>query len=109
MSASDTGLNVGELVQLIRKMGHDIRAPLGSIMSTSEMFAEGYYDPLTPKQTRANERIQRNSARVLTLLDDFVTYIKAEAKDIEPVIQSFDPKVSLTEWCGKVKAHAEQK
>jgi signal transduction histidine kinase len=109
MSASETGFNVSELVQLIRKMGHDIRAPLGSIMSTSEMFAEGYYDPLTPKQARANERIQRNSARVLTLLDDFVTYIKAEDKDIKPFISSFDPNASITEWCNKVKAYAEQK
>jgi signal transduction histidine kinase len=109
MDTSETSLNVDLLIQLIRKMGHDIRAPLGSIMSTSEMFAEGYYDPLTPKQARANERIQRNSARVLMLLDDFVTYIKAETQDIEPAPRTFEPNSSLTEWCVKVKAFAEQK
>ncbi len=109
MNTSEERLNVSLLVQLIRKMGHDMRAPLGSIISTSEMFGEGYYDPLTTKQARANERIQRNSGRVLALLDDFVTYIKAEAGDIEPTFKPFDPRSSLTEWCNKVRPTVEKK
>jgi signal transduction histidine kinase len=87
------------LIELLRKMGHDIRAPLGSVISTSDMMAQGIYEPLTPKQTRANERIQRNSRRVLAILDDFITYIKADAGETQLVKLPFDPRVVL-EDCG---------
>lgn len=97
------------LIELLRKMGHDIRAPLGSVISTSDMMAEGIYEALTPKQTRANERIRRNSRRVLAILDDFITYIKAEAGEMEMANTPFNPRATLAEWVAEVQDAAEAK
>jgi len=97
------------LIDLLRKMGHDIRAPLGSVISTSDMMAEGVYEALTPKQVRANERIRRNSRRALAILDDFITYVKAETGDIDLDARPFDPQLSLSEWGSQVESAAAEK
>jgi len=106
---SETELDLAKLVELLRKMGHDARAPLGSIISTSDMLAEGVYEPLTPKQTRANDRIRRNSRRVLAILDDFITYVKAEVGQIDLAIKPFDTRASLWEWVNQVKSVSAEK
>jgi signal transduction histidine kinase len=98
-----------KLTDLIRTLGHDMRAPLGTIISTSDMLAEGFYEPLTPKQQRATERIRRNSHRVVAMLDDFVTYVKAEARQLELTEKPFDPRACLTEWCQPIIPTAQDK
>lgn len=109
MDKPEEPITADTLIQLLRKMGHDMRAPLGAIISTSDMMAEGIYDPLTSKQARANERLRRNSRRVLAILDDFVTYVKADAGQIDPSPKPFDPRASLSEWCSPVRLEAEAK
>lgn len=106
---TDESINIDTLIELLRKMGHDIRAPLGSVISTVDMMAEGVYDPLTPKQVRANERVRRNSRRVLAILDDFVTYVKAEAGQINLTAKPLDPRANLSEWCGQIQSTCEEK
>jgi len=98
-----------KLTELVQKLGHDMRAPLGSIISTSEMLGEGFYDALTPKQVRANDRIQRNGHRVLAMLDDFVTYVKAEAGQLDLFPRAFEPRVCLSDWGSQVIHTAEKK
>jgi signal transduction histidine kinase len=97
------------LVELVRKLGHDMRAPLGTIISTGDMLDEGLYDPLTPKQAKANDRIKRNGHRVVAILDDFLTYVKADAGQIDLSPKAFDPRTHLIEWCHQVKPTAEKK
>ena len=106
---SEDPLPNDNLTELIRKLGHDMRAPLGSIMSTSEMLAEGFYEPLTPKQVRANDRIQRNSHRVLTMLDDFVTYVKAASGQLDLSPKAFEPRVCVSDWTSQIKPTVEKK
>lgn len=106
---AEDSITLDTLIELLRKMGHDMRAPLGSIISTVDMMAEGVYDPLTPKQVRANERLRRNSRRVLAILDDFVTYVKANARQIDVTVTSFDPRTSLAEWCKHIQPTCEEK
>ncbi len=96
-------------LELLRKLGHDIRAPLGSIISTSDMLAEGVYEPLNSRQARANERVRRNSRRVLTMVDDFITYLKAEAGEIILTPEAFDPRSLLSSRCEEIRPHAEGK
>jgi signal transduction histidine kinase len=98
-----------KLTELVRKLGHDMRAPLGSIISTSEMLGDGFYDALTPKQLRANDRIQRNSQRVLAMLDDFVLYVKAQEGQLDLTPKEFEPRVCLTDWGKQVAPTAEKK
>lgn len=98
-----------EYVQLLRKMGHDMRVPLNTLISTSDMLVDGAYDPLTPKQEKAALRLQRNNRRLLAILDDFLTYIKAETSDLVLTPTSFDPRAQLDVWCAPVRKITEEK
>jgi signal transduction histidine kinase len=101
--------NANSFIELLRKMTHDVRAPLSSTISTVDMLIDGIYGPLTPKQIRANERIQRSSRRALAIIDDFTTYIKANAGQIDLVMSPFDPHLSLCEWCKQIQPTCEHK
>ena len=97
------------LIELLRKMGHDMRVPLNTVISTGDMLLAGAYDPLTPKQLKAVDRLQRNNHRLLAVLDDFVTYVKADAGQLEVHAQPFDPRAQLPLWCDSIRKSAEQK
>lgn len=101
--------DLADLVQLLRKMGHDMRVPLNTMTSTSDMLAGGMYDPLTPKQARAVTRLQRNTYRLLAILNDSLTYIRADASDITPTHQPFHAHERLHEWTQEFKTLAEEK
>lgn len=97
------------LVGLLRKFGHDMRVPLNTVISTSDMLAQGLYEPLNPKQEKAVSRIQRNNHRLLAMLDDFITHIKADAGDLVVITAPFDPR-ALLEACAKVvRPYLEEK
>lgn len=96
-------------VDLLRKMAHDIRVPLNTLISTSDMLVDGVYDPLTSKQERAVVRLQRNNRRLLAILDDFVTYVKANAGDLSLSLKSFDPRTQLEAWCAPIQIASEEK
>jgi signal transduction histidine kinase len=102
-------LEISDFIQLLRKMGHDMRVPLNTLISTSDMLVDGVYDPLTSKQERAAVRLQRNSRRLLAMLDDFVTYVKADAGDLDLNPTAFDPRVQLEEWCNSIRSVSDEK
>ncbi len=79
----------------MRQMAHDMRGPLGTLTGTSELLAQGVYGELTEQQARANERIQRNSARLVALLDDLMLYVKAQCGQLAPRAVPFEPRALL--------------
>lgn len=107
MSNIDT--NTASFVQLLRKMAHDMRVPLNTLISTGDMLAQGLYDPLTPKQTKAVTRLQRNNVRLLAILDDFITYIKADAGEMALSSKIFDPRSCLEECRAPVNEVVQEK
>ncbi len=98
-----------DFVHLLRKLAHDMRTPLGTVISTADMLEKGIYEPLQTKQTRANERIQRSSRRSLAILDDFVTYIRAVTDDLIINTIPFNPAIILTQWEQKFAVDAQAK
>jgi len=100
---------MSEFIQLLRKMGHDMRVPLNTLISTSDMLLQGVYDPLTAKQDKAVVRLQRNNRRLLAILDDFVTYIRADAGDMVLSPKPFDPRVQLEVWCDSIRPVGNEK
>ncbi|MCK6578770.1 MAG: HAMP domain-containing histidine kinase [Anaerolineae bacterium] len=97
------------LVGMLRQMGHDMRVPLNTILSTADMLHEGMYDPLTPRQKKAVDRLQRNSQRLLAMLDDFLTTIKANAGDLTLKPERFDPRALVEAAAEKVRPFAADK
>src|SRR5687767_3268427 len=102
-------LSAETLIQLIRHLGHDIRAPLGSLISTTDMLAAGVYDPITEKQAKAVERMRRTGQRTLAILDDFVTYVKASSGELPLASKAFQPRALLETCCAQVRDAAEKK
>jgi signal transduction histidine kinase len=100
---------MADFMQLLRKMGHDMRVPLNTVISTGDMLAEGMYDPLTPRQTKAMTRLQRNSQRMLSMLDDFVIYMKASTETLDLICNPFNPRSFLEDCVNEVRAEAEGK
>ena len=104
---TDEPLDFASLVKLMRQMAHDMRNPLGVLLATADMFVQGGYGELAPNQERAANRMKRACDRSLTLLDDFMMYVKAEARQLPLDIDSFDPKTLLTSLRELVLPEAE--
>lgn len=85
-----------------------MRVPLNTLILTSDMLVQGAYDPLTSRQEKAAVRLQRNSYRLLAMLDDFVTYVKAEAGELDVNIQPFNLVEQLDKWCAPVRHRTEE-
>lgn len=90
-------------ILLLRKMSHGMRSPLNALIATSDMFSQGVYGEMNPKQTRAVERMQRNSRRLLALLDDVMTYIRADAGELPYTLETFAPVELLAEAVEQVQ------
>lgn len=102
-------LETTTLIKLLRQMAHDMRVPLNTLISTSDMLVQGTYDPLTPKQDKALTRIQRNNYRLLAILDDFMTYVKVANGEMVLNFESFDPRAKLEAWCDPVRVASEER
>jgi signal transduction histidine kinase len=102
-------MDKAELVRLMRQMNHDLRNSLNATLATANMLSEGIYDPLTPGQERATQRIERNSMRVLALLDDLLGYVKAEIGEYPLLMADFDPRLLLDKIRGECQSLAEAK
>jgi signal transduction histidine kinase len=101
-------LDSADFLQLLRKMGHDMRVPLNTIISTGDMLMQGAYDPLTAKQEKAVTRLQRNNQRLLAILDDFMTYMKADAGELVLIPKPFDPRLQLETWIHPIDQEAKK-
>jgi signal transduction histidine kinase len=106
---SADSINLAKSARLLRQMNHDLRNPLNALIATANMLSEGIYDPLTPEQARAVERIERNSKRIVVLLDDLITYVKADAGEYKLDVTDFDPRRLLEDVRGQCQAAAQAK
>jgi signal transduction histidine kinase len=96
-------------IDLMRQLCRDIKVPVTALNTSLDMLLEGAYDPLTPKQTRATQRIRYNSQRLLALIEEFTIYLKAEADQLTIASAAFDIRTVLNEACALVKPFADQK
>jgi PAS domain S-box-containing protein len=70
----------GELISVV---SHDLRTPLTSIMGYLELVLDEAEGPLTQEQRRFLEVIERNSDRLLALVNDLLLISSAEAGRLE--------------------------
>ncbi|MEN9359967.1 MAG: Sensor histidine kinase RcsC [Verrucomicrobiota bacterium] len=81
----------------IRHLGHELRAPLASISSFSELLLEGLHGDLTAKQEDSLERIQRTACHALDLVNALVDQAKLEAGTLELERRDKDLKALVRE------------
>lgn len=70
-----------ELESFSYSLAHDLRTPLRSISAYSEMLAAGEAGELSAEVIRMVRTINRNSARMTQLMDDFLAFFRVARKD----------------------------
>lgn len=67
--------------QFVSSVSHELRTPITNIVGYLELLMDGVYGDPSPKQTDAMARIDLNSRRLLTLIDDLLTLSSMENID----------------------------
>jgi signal transduction histidine kinase len=73
-----------EIAVLAGRLAHEIKNPLSTIRLNIELLAEDFQGAETPHERRAKERIarlQRECQRLQHLLDDFLSFARAQPRD----------------------------
>lgn len=74
----------------VASVSHELRTPLTSIHGYTELLADGEAGPLAPAQQRAVAVIDRNSTRLLRLIDDLLTVFSIDRGTFELVMRPVD-------------------
>ena len=64
-------------------MSHELRTPLNAVLGMSEALLEEMNGPLTPKQRKSVNLIERSGRHLLTLINDILDLSKIEAGKME--------------------------
>ncbi|MBW8750088.1 MAG: PAS domain S-box protein [Propionibacteriales bacterium] len=67
--------------RFVSSVSHELRTPITNIVGYLELMTEGVYGAPTAAQTEAMSRIEMNSRRLLTLIDDLLTLSRMESLD----------------------------
>lgn len=65
--------------ELVSTVSHELRTPVANILGYTEVLADGAAGELTPDQARWLEKIERNTARLLQLVDNLLTLSQIES------------------------------
>ena len=64
--------------QFVSSVSHELRTPITNIVGYLELLTDGVYGEPNEEQARAMSRIEMNSRRLLTLIDDLLTLSSME-------------------------------
>jgi PAS domain S-box-containing protein len=67
--------------QFVSSVSHELRTPITNIVGYLELLTDGVYGEPNDDQARAMARIEMNSRRLLTLIDDLLTLSSMETLD----------------------------
>ena len=72
-----------ELESFSYSLAHDLRTPLRSIAAYSEMMVAGEAGEMSSEALKMVRTVQRNSARMTQLMDDFLAFFRVARKDVK--------------------------
>jgi CheY-like chemotaxis protein/signal transduction histidine kinase len=94
---------------LVSKMSHDIRTPLNSVITLSQLLGDGSAGPLSGDQRRYLEIINRSGQTLLALLNDILDLASLEAGRLEVEIAAVDLRELLRGVSDSCAAAARRK
>jgi signal transduction histidine kinase len=97
----------GVPLSLLRQLNHDLRGPLNVLGATSDLLLEGGYGELSAPQQRAAQRLQRSAARTVTIMDHFMSCVRAQAGQWEVVLKQVEVSAFLDAQFAPVAAAAQ--
>lgn len=95
--------------ELLAKVSHDLRTPLGGILGHAEILDLGIYGSLTPEQKRSLGQITNNTRYLAEMVSQLLDQASIEAGRIILNPQTFNPALLLDETTGKLRILAEEK
>jgi signal transduction histidine kinase/DNA-binding response OmpR family regulator/CHASE3 domain sensor protein len=90
----------------LAKISHDIRTPLNAILGAADLLSE---TPLNPNQKEYANMFQRNSERLVTLINDFLDFSKIEAGALRLEKVSFEIKAIVEDAVATFRESASRK
>nr|MDQ3308796.1 hypothetical protein [Gemmatimonadota bacterium] len=69
--------------QFLANVSHELRTPLTAIVTYGEILRDGLLGEITPKQETAVESVIGSSRQLLTMIEEILTYARANARAIE--------------------------
>jgi two-component system sensor histidine kinase/response regulator len=94
---------------LLAKMSHDIRTPLNSVITLSQLLVEGNAGPLGVEQRQYMEIVLRNGEALLALVNTILDLANLEAGRLEVDLQAVDMRTVLESAAGGARRHAHTK
>ncbi len=76
----------------VSMISHDLRTPLSAIQGYTDMLQQAVYGPLSEKQTGVMTRINANTARLLSMVNNLLDRAQLEAGKLTLQIQPFDSR-----------------
>ncbi|MCC6617318.1 MAG: hypothetical protein IT320_27845 [Anaerolineae bacterium] len=95
--------------QFLANMSHELRTPLNAIIGYDEAMIAGMAGNFTPKQIDLLKQIQRNSRRLLGLINDVLDLAKVESGTLQAVLEPMEPHVVINEIVDSVRALADER
>jgi signal transduction histidine kinase len=90
-------------------VSHELRTPLGAIQGFAEMLQAGIYGTLMDKQSDALQRIERNTNKLLNIVNDLLDQARIEAGELSLHPVPFTPTDLIEDLRSTVGVLAEKK
>ncbi|MBI5666383.1 MAG: hypothetical protein HZC41_00125 [Chloroflexi bacterium] len=95
--------------QFLANMSHELRTPLNAIIGYDEAMIAGMVGTFTPRQLELLGHIQKNSRRLLALINDVLDLSKIEAGTLEVFLAPMSPRKVIGETVEDLSSLAAQK
>jgi len=76
-------------------MSHELHTPLNAIAGYAELLELGMQGPVSPQQRDAIARIRQAQRQLLGVVDDILTFSRAENEGLQMMIETVDVKQTL--------------
>ncbi len=95
--------------RFVSMVSHELRTPLGAIQGFAEMLQTGIYGSLSNQQEDALRRVERNTKKLLKIVNDLLDQARIEAGELSLHPGPFSPDVLVEDLQSTVGVLAEQK
>ena len=95
--------------RFVSMVSHELRTPLGAIQGFTEMLRAGIYGSMPKRQDDALQRIERNTRKLLNIVNDLLDQARIEAGELALHPSPFSPTELVEDLQSTVGVLAEQK
>ncbi len=95
--------------EFMSTMSHELRTPLNAIIGFTGIMLEGMGGEVDNEARHMIQRIDANSQRLLTLINDVLDLAKIEAGRLEVVTEAMSPRELVSQWQAQMSVLADNK